>query len=80
MALGTLIFGYLSDNQGRKTTLITSWKIFTIGGLIYPFVRVFPLFVVGYLISCFSGMAGIVMQVCLINESTSKHNTFRCAS
>jgi MFS family permease len=61
MAFGMFIFGYLSDNQGRKNTLRTCWKIFTIGNLIFPFVDVFPLFVIGYVISCLSSVSAMVM-------------------
>ncbi len=74
MAAGILVFGYLGDNIGRKNALRTSWKVFTIGGLIYPFVHKLSIFMIGYILACFGSMAGMVLQIALINEETSKFN------
>lgn len=70
--VGLIIFGHLSDNVGRKDSLKTCWKIFTIGNFIYPFVKVLPLFIIGYMITSFACMSAVVIQTALINEQTSK--------
>ncbi|KRX00990.1 Major facilitator superfamily domain, general substrate transporter [Pseudocohnilembus persalinus] len=69
--LGLLFFGYNGDNFGRKQSLMTCWKIFTIGFLIFPFMQVFPLFLIGYCLCSFSCYPAIVLQITLLNEQTT---------
>ena len=51
---GVLFFGYLADNKGRKSTLKSCWKVFTVGMIIYSLVDELALFIFGYYMASFA--------------------------
>ena len=51
---GVLFFGYLADNKGRKSTLKSCWKVFTVGIIIYSLVDELELFFFGYYMASFA--------------------------
>ncbi len=56
-----IIFGYLSDNYGRKHGLKLAWRIFTIGTIILYLTSVFVLVITGYVIASFGAYSVIII-------------------
>ncbi|EGR30153.1 major facilitator superfamily protein, putative [Ichthyophthirius multifiliis] len=66
-----IIFGYLSDNYGRKHGLKLAWKIFTFGTIILYLTKVLFLVISGYIITSFGAYSILIIQLSLINEQST---------
>ena len=69
--VGLLVYGYIADVKGRLIAFKISWRIFTVGLVIFAATQTQILRTFGYLIASANGFPSLVIQFVLLFEQTS---------
>ena len=64
--VGLLLYGYMADLKGRKVAIKISWRMFTLGVLLYSLTQTAILRTLGYVIACVHCYPSLVCQFILL--------------